>query len=275
MGSFYRSRHELIFAFKNGTAPHVNSFELGQHGRYRTNVWSYKGMNSFGGQRNEEIAPPSDGEARGAAGRRDQGRLEPRRDRARPLRRLGLDADRRPQDRAAWPPDGTRSRSTATASSGAGRPLPRTMPSSRPPARRSPRWTRERREPSCTEVPARRLIPAPSPDPSRATSHARPLPTTIIQETIDMADIIERPSERRRGQAQLQGGLRQAAQGPPASSPASPATPRAGARTRATSRPSSARSSRQGDPHVDGKRRTMTKVQLVATQLVNRRSRVI
>lgn len=55
MGTFYRSRHELIFAFKNGTAPHVNSFELGQHGRYRTNVWTYKGMNSFGGKRNEEI----------------------------------------------------------------------------------------------------------------------------------------------------------------------------------------------------------------------------
>jgi len=41
MGSFYRSRHELVFAFKKGTAPHVNSFEHGQHGRYRTNVWEY------------------------------------------------------------------------------------------------------------------------------------------------------------------------------------------------------------------------------------------
>ena len=48
MGIFYRSRHELIFAFKKGNAPHINSFELGQHGRYRTNVWTYKGMNSFG-----------------------------------------------------------------------------------------------------------------------------------------------------------------------------------------------------------------------------------
>lgn len=38
MGTFYRSRHELVFAFKKGTAPHVNTFELGQHGRYRTNV---------------------------------------------------------------------------------------------------------------------------------------------------------------------------------------------------------------------------------------------
>ena len=55
MGTFYRSKHELIFAFKKGTASHINSFELGQHGRYRTNVWHYKGMNSFGGSRQEEI----------------------------------------------------------------------------------------------------------------------------------------------------------------------------------------------------------------------------
>lgn len=55
MGTFYRSRHELIFAFKKGTAPHINSFELGQHGRYRTNVWSDKGMNAFGTGRNDEI----------------------------------------------------------------------------------------------------------------------------------------------------------------------------------------------------------------------------
>ena len=55
MGTFYRSRHEMVFAFKKGTSPHINSFELGQHGRYRTNVWSYKGMNSFGGARNAEI----------------------------------------------------------------------------------------------------------------------------------------------------------------------------------------------------------------------------
>lgn len=41
MGTFYRSRHELIFAYKQGNAEHINSFELGQHGRYRTNVWQY------------------------------------------------------------------------------------------------------------------------------------------------------------------------------------------------------------------------------------------
>jgi DNA modification methylase len=47
MGTFYRSKHELIFVFKNGTAKHTNNFELGQYDRYRTNVWDYSGMNSF------------------------------------------------------------------------------------------------------------------------------------------------------------------------------------------------------------------------------------
>jgi DNA modification methylase len=56
MGTFYRSRHEMIFAFKAGSAPHINSFELGQHGRYRTNVWQYKGVNSFGTGRLSDLA---------------------------------------------------------------------------------------------------------------------------------------------------------------------------------------------------------------------------
>lgn len=56
MGTFYRSRHELIFVFKNGTAPHINNFELGQTGRYRTNVWEYRGVNSFGAERDEALA---------------------------------------------------------------------------------------------------------------------------------------------------------------------------------------------------------------------------
>ena len=29
MGTFYRSRHEFIFVYKNGSEPHINSFELG------------------------------------------------------------------------------------------------------------------------------------------------------------------------------------------------------------------------------------------------------
>jgi hypothetical protein len=56
MGTFYRPRHELIFTSKNGTAPYLNNFELGQHGRYRTNVWKYKGTNTFKAGRHEELA---------------------------------------------------------------------------------------------------------------------------------------------------------------------------------------------------------------------------
>lgn len=48
MGSLYRSKHELVFIFKNGTASHVNNIKLGKNGRYRTNVWDYAGVNSFG-----------------------------------------------------------------------------------------------------------------------------------------------------------------------------------------------------------------------------------
>jgi DNA modification methylase len=53
MGSFYRSQHELVCVFKYGDAPHQNHFELGQHGRSRSNVWNYKGVNSFGKDRME------------------------------------------------------------------------------------------------------------------------------------------------------------------------------------------------------------------------------
>jgi len=56
MGAFYRSKHELIFVFKKGTAPHINNFGLGQHGRYRTNVWDYAGINSLRAGRDEELA---------------------------------------------------------------------------------------------------------------------------------------------------------------------------------------------------------------------------
>lgn len=56
MGAFYRSKHELVFVFKNGSAPHINNFGLGQHGRYRTNVWDYAGVNSLKADRDEELA---------------------------------------------------------------------------------------------------------------------------------------------------------------------------------------------------------------------------
>jgi DNA modification methylase len=55
MGAFYRSKHEMVFVFKVGTAPHTNTFGLGDSGRYRTNVWDYAGVNSFGAQRMKEL----------------------------------------------------------------------------------------------------------------------------------------------------------------------------------------------------------------------------
>lgn len=56
MGTFYRSQHELVFVFKAGHGTHINNFELGQHGRHRTNVWSYRGMSSRTKTRNQELA---------------------------------------------------------------------------------------------------------------------------------------------------------------------------------------------------------------------------
>ena len=54
MGTFYRNKHELVFVYKVGTAPHTNTFGLGETGRYRTNVWEYPGISSLGPDRAEE-----------------------------------------------------------------------------------------------------------------------------------------------------------------------------------------------------------------------------
>jgi DNA modification methylase len=56
MGTFYRSKHELVFVFKKGRAPHTNNFRLGDSGRYRTNVWDYAGVNTFSGTREDDLA---------------------------------------------------------------------------------------------------------------------------------------------------------------------------------------------------------------------------
>jgi DNA modification methylase len=56
MGSFYRSKHELVFVFKVGNAAHINNVELGRHGRNRTNVWDYPGINTFRASRLGELA---------------------------------------------------------------------------------------------------------------------------------------------------------------------------------------------------------------------------
>ena len=56
MGTFYRSKHELVFVWKVGDAPHTNTFGLGDTGRYRTNVWDYAGISSISASRSDELA---------------------------------------------------------------------------------------------------------------------------------------------------------------------------------------------------------------------------
>ena len=55
MGSLYRSKHEMVFVYRVGSAPHANMVELGRHGRNRTNVWDYPSVNSMAGSRREDL----------------------------------------------------------------------------------------------------------------------------------------------------------------------------------------------------------------------------
>ena len=56
MGSLYRNQHELICVFKAGTETPTNNVDLGRHGRNRSNLWTYRGFNAFGDQRDELLA---------------------------------------------------------------------------------------------------------------------------------------------------------------------------------------------------------------------------
>ncbi len=56
LGSFYRSQHELIFVWKYGRGKYTNNIQLGKHGRYRSNVWTYAGANSFSSDRLTDLA---------------------------------------------------------------------------------------------------------------------------------------------------------------------------------------------------------------------------
>jgi DNA modification methylase len=55
-GSLYRSQHEMIVVFKNGDAGHQNNVELGRHGRNRSNVWTYAGVNTFRAGRLDDLS---------------------------------------------------------------------------------------------------------------------------------------------------------------------------------------------------------------------------
>jgi hypothetical protein len=54
-GAFYRSQHELIGVFRVGEEPHLNNVELGRHGRSRSNVWHYAGVNTFRAGRLDDL----------------------------------------------------------------------------------------------------------------------------------------------------------------------------------------------------------------------------
>ena len=45
-----------MFVFKHGRVLHLNTFELGQHGRMRSNVWHYAGVNSFRAGRMDDLS---------------------------------------------------------------------------------------------------------------------------------------------------------------------------------------------------------------------------
>lgn len=56
MGSLYRSKHELIFAYKKGKAKHINNVQLGKYGRNRSNVWDYAGVNAINAEHRDDLA---------------------------------------------------------------------------------------------------------------------------------------------------------------------------------------------------------------------------
>ena len=56
MGSLYRSKHELVFAFKKGTAAHINNVQLGRFGRNRSNVWDYPSQNVLNGTTKSKLS---------------------------------------------------------------------------------------------------------------------------------------------------------------------------------------------------------------------------
>lgn len=59
MGTFYRSAHELILAYKVSEGKHINNFGLGEGGRHRSNLWTYPGANTFRKGRMEDLADHS------------------------------------------------------------------------------------------------------------------------------------------------------------------------------------------------------------------------
>ena len=109
MGSLYRSQHEMLAIFKLGRAPHINNIELGRHGRYRTNVWSYAGASMFRRGRQDDLAVHPTVKPIALVVDAIKDCFEPQRHHPRRLWRRGDHAARRRTHRTTRPPDRDRS----------------------------------------------------------------------------------------------------------------------------------------------------------------------
>ena len=95
MGSFYRSKHELVFVFKVGTAPHLNTVELGAQRALPHKRLGLRRRQHHARRPARRLGHASDRQAGRAGHRRDQGLLAPRRSGARSFWRLWHDFNRR------------------------------------------------------------------------------------------------------------------------------------------------------------------------------------
>ncbi len=99
MGSLYRSRHELLPLFKNGSAPHVNNIELGKRGTLALERLELSRRFLARLRRPTRPRGPPDRQAESDARRRPAGPDGAWRDRHRPLPRLRFNSHRGGENR--------------------------------------------------------------------------------------------------------------------------------------------------------------------------------
>ena len=92
MGSLYRSKHELIFVYRNGRDRHLNNIALGRFGAPQQCL-GLSWAEHLQWDRQEQAQAASDRQASCVGRRRHPGRVAPGRDHSGSFRRRGLDAD--------------------------------------------------------------------------------------------------------------------------------------------------------------------------------------
>ena len=55
LGSMWRSQYEMVCVFRTPGGKHQNNVQLGRHGRNRSNIWKYAGVNSFRKDRMKDL----------------------------------------------------------------------------------------------------------------------------------------------------------------------------------------------------------------------------